>query len=401
MDFLQRLYKTAEVYTFFKNPICYILLLTTFRYRSGWDFSKLTVITNMKKYALLLSFSFLVLSPLLHADVSPFLQDKAQQLVIKNRILAKVNGKTISVLDVVKKMEVYFSRQYPQYANAPAAKFQYFSSQWKDVLLQMVDHELILADAEKLELKITDSEVRETLHDRFGPNLMGTLDSLGLSYEEAKDMIHSELIVQKMTWFKIHAKAINDVNVQDIKSAYTAYCQKNPPKELWEYQVLSVKAPSEEIAHQIADKAFELCKQSPSNIENISDRIKASFEPGSPEQDFTITLSEEMKLDTKSISAAHKDVLLNLAKNSISAPVKQFSRADQNAVFRIFHLKDHTKTVLPTLRSMYDRLQSQLVQEAADKESRIYIAKLREKFGFDAHMLEETIPSDFQPFSMQ
>ena len=355
----------------------------------------------MKKYALLLSFSFLVLSPLAHADQSPFSQDKNQQLAIKNRIVAKVNGKTISVLDVVKKMEVFFSRQYPQYANSPPAKFQYFSSQWKDVLLQMIDHELILADAEKLDLKVTDSEVRETLHDRFGPNVMGALDSLGLSYEEAKDMIHSELIVQKMTWFKIHAKAINDVNVQDIKSAYSVYCQKNPPKDLWEYQVLSVKAPSEEIAHQIADKAFELCKQSPSDIANVSEKIKASFEPGAPEQDFTITLSEDIKLDTKSISTAHKDVLLHLAKNSISAPVKQLSRADQNAVFRIFHLKEHTKTVLPTLRSMYDRLQSQLVQEAADKESRIYIAKLRERYGFDAHMLEETIPSDFQPFSLQ
>ena len=72
----------------------------------------------------------------------------------------------------------------------------------------MIDHELILADAEKLDLKITDSEVRETLHDKFGPNLMGSLDALGLTYEEAKEMIHAELVVQKMTWFKVTFQGI-------------------------------------------------------------------------------------------------------------------------------------------------------------------------------------------------
>src|SRR3989339_565270 len=169
----------------------------------------------MKKYTLIACFSFLVLSSSAYADPSPFLQDHQQQLVIQNRILTKVQNKTISVLDVVKKMDVFFSKQYPQYANSPAAKYQYFSSQWKDMLLQMVDHELILADAEKLDLKITDSEIRETLHDKFGPNLMESLDSLGLSYEEAKTMIHSEIVVQRMTWFKVHSKALNAVNVQD------------------------------------------------------------------------------------------------------------------------------------------------------------------------------------------
>ena len=210
----------------------------------------------MKKYTLIACFSFLILAPLANADSAPFLQDKNQQLIIHNRILTKVNNKTISILDVVKKMDVFFSKQYPQYAHSPAAKHQYFSSQWKDMLLQMVDQELILADAEKLDLKITDSEIRETLHDKFGPNLMDSLDSLGLSYEEAKSMIHSEIVVQRMTWFKVHSKALNSVNVQDVKKAFASYCEKNPTKDLWEYEVLSVKAQTEEIAHQIANKAF-------------------------------------------------------------------------------------------------------------------------------------------------
>jgi hypothetical protein len=355
----------------------------------------------MKKYTFLLGISFLVLSPLAHANPAPMLQNNNQQLVIQNRILTRVNNKTISVLDVVKKMEVFFSKQYPQYIDNPTAKFQFFSAQWREMLLQMVDHELIIEDAEKLEIKITDSEVREMLHEKFGPNLMDSLDSLGLSYEEARTMIYSEIVVQRMSWFKVHSKAINSVNVKDIKAAYAAYCEKNPIKDQWEYEVLSVKAKTEEMAHQIADKAFELCKTSPNEIAAITDNIKARLEPDYPEEAFTISLSTELKADTKSISKSHKDVLFKLAKNAISAPVKQVSKADQSAVYRIFHLKNHTKTILPTLRSMHDKLQSQLVQEASNKEYMNYITKLRKRYGFSAKMLEETIPTDFQPFSLK
>jgi hypothetical protein len=347
----------------------------------------------------LLSFfvSFFCLTFPIFSD--PISVEPGQKLVIQNRILTKINDKTISVLDVVKKMEVFLNKYYPQYAGSSAAKFQYFSSQWREVFLQMIDHELILADAAKLDLKITDSEVREAIHEKFGPNIMGSLDAIGLSYEEAKEMVHSELIVQKMTWFKIHAKALNKVNVQDIKAAYAAYCDKNPAKEILEYQVLSVKAQNEELAHQIAEKAFELCANSPNKIAEIKERLAADLPENSPE--VNITLSEDFKLDAKSISSNHKETLFKLAKDSISHPVKQISRADQSSVFRIFHLKNRTKTALPSLRSMYEKLQNQLVQEAAAEESKSYIAKLRERYGFDAKALEDSIPSGFQPFSLQ
>ncbi len=363
--------------------------------------SKRSKVLGMKKQTVILQFLLLFGSLELQADSSS-LTDTPQRLVIQNRILAKVGNKTLSVLDVTKKMEVLFNRYYPQYANSPMAKYQYFSSQWRETLLQMIDHELILADAEKLDLKITDSEVRETLHEKFGPNLMSSLDSLGLSYEEAKSMIYSELAVQKMTWFKVHAKAFNSVNAQDIKQAYVSYCDKNPPKDTWEYQVLSIKAKDEDMARKAAERACELCKDSPQNIASIVDKVRESLPLlGAAESQVSITLSEDVKLDSKSLSEAHKNALISLTKNSISAPIKQISRADQSSVFRIFYLKDHVKTILPSLRAMYETLQNQLVQEAAEKESKTYIAKLRQRYGFDSKMLEETIPQGFQPFSLQ
>ena len=333
---------------------------------------------------------------------TPMMPQEQHHLIIQNRILAKVHDTTISVLDVVKKMEIFFNKYYPQYANSVQAKHQYFSSQWKETLLQMIDHELILADAEKMELKVTDSEVRETLSERFGPNVMESLDTLGISYEEAKTMIHSELAVQRMTWFKVHSKALSSVNTQDIKQAYSAFCKKNPPKEYWEYQVLSVKATSEELADQIIQKITSLSQESSADIKKIAEELKSSLPVNADEEPpFTITLSEPVKTEEKNLSTSYKAALSPLLLNAISAPVKQISKTDKSTVCRVFQLIDHSKTTVPSLRSMHEKLQNQLIQEESDKESKLYIAKLRERYGFDAKHLEETIPTGFQPFSLQ
>ncbi|MES2199182.1 MAG: SurA N-terminal domain-containing protein [Chlamydiota bacterium] len=355
------------------------------------------MLTNKKP--LISFFLFLLCSVFTQADPNLFPEEN-KRLIIQNRILVKVGDTTISVLDVVKKMEVFLNKHYPQYADSLPAKYQYFSTQWRDMLFQMIDHELILLDADKMELKITDSEVRETLFEKFGPNVMNTLDKLGISYEEAKSMIHSELAVQKMTWFKVHAKALSSVNTQDVKLAYAGYCEKNPPKEEWEYQTLSIRAQNEEIAQQVAQKAFALCKTSPSIISEIVEKLK---EPNLADLEekpsFQITLSDTIKTETKNLSQAYRSILTRLPVQAISEPIKQVNKTDQGIIYRIFYLKNHTKTNIPTLRSLYDKLQNQLIQEESEKGFRVYLSKLRDRYGFDTR-LEETIPATFQPFSL-
>jgi hypothetical protein len=333
------------------------------------------------------------------AATSP-IETEEGQLVIHNRILVKVNKKTISVLDVLKKMDIFLNTYYPQYTNSPATKHQYFSSQWKETLLRMVDQELILADAEKMDLKLTDAEVRETLLEKFGPNVMATLNDLNLTYEEAKQLVHSELVEQRMMWFKVHSKALAKVNTKDVKAAYTTYCKNNPSKENWKYEVLSIKAETEELAQQIAEKAYALCESTSGSIAKVAEELAPpESEEGKPP--FTISVSAPFETEDKNLSKAHKLALSDMVLGAISAPAKQVSRSGQGSVFRIFHLIDHSKTAIPTLTAMNAELHDKLVQEAVDKEAKLYISKLRERFGFNAKTLEETIPAGFQPFSLQ
>ena len=317
-----------------------------------------------------------------------------EEIVIYNRILAKVNGKTLSVLDVMKKMDLFLQKYYPDMVHSKLARYQFYSSQWRDYLSQIIDQELMLADAEILEVKVTDAEVREEMLNRFGPNIMPILDELGMTYDETRKMIHDELVVQKMMWFRVHSKALTLVNSQDIKHAYKDYCKKNPALDEWQYQVLSIRSKQQEAGEMLAKRAFELL-ESRMQIAALPEQLSK------PDDEMTITLSPELQADDKSISASHKEVLMTLAENSYSQPIAQVSRVDNSIVYRIFHLIKHTKNELPAFQNMADKLKEQLLQQASNKEHTAYITRLRERLSYDEKHMQEILPSDYQPFALR
>lgn len=318
------------------------------------------------------------------------------QLIINNRILAKVNDKTISVIDVMKKMEFFLVHNYPQMAESKTTRFQFFSTNWQYMLSQMIDNELILADADGKDLKITEGEIRETLQERFGPNVLANLDKLGITFDEAKKMIENEMTVQRMTWYKAQVKAVHSINPQDVKNAYKEYCTNNPSVEEWKYQVLTVRAPDHDKGAMIADKAFELLQQKVA-FDVIPELLKEK-EP--LEETVSVALSADYVADEKSISKSYKDILSTLTPSTFSKPTSQINRVDKTEVFRIFYLKDHHKKELPPFEQMANQLQEELVQKAIAKETEAYITRLRERLGYDYKHMQEALPSDFQPFVM-
>jgi hypothetical protein len=333
------------------------------------------------------------------ADAPPqFQTEGAESLIVFNRILAKVNGKTLSVIDVMRKMDLFLQRNYPHLVDSKVARYQFYSSQWRETLAQMIDQELMIADAERLELKVTDAEVREEMLERFGPTIMSTLDKLDMSYEEARQMIHSEMIVQRMMWFRVNSKALNQVNPQDIKEAYRAYCQQNPALEEWKYEVLSLRSPQSDLSAMVASKAFELLGSARGDFSSVIDQIKAE---STEENLLTVSLTPDLRGDEHSLAQSHQEVLKTLVPGAFSAPVAQVSRVDQSVVYRIFHLKEHAKKEVPAFEKLADKLKDSLLDQAVTKENTQYIAKLRERLGYDEKHMLESLPDDFQPFALK
>lgn len=333
--------------------------------------------------------TFLLLLLVLGLNANPFLEyTPGQKIGVQNAILAKVNGKTISMMDVKKKMDLIFHQNFPQYIESAQARFQFYQTSWRGVLRDMIDNELIISDALDKEIKLTDGDVREAMEERFGPNVMQTLDKIGLTYDETWKMVKNELIVQRMTWWFVQNKAVSSVTPQDIRQAYRLYLEENPPYSEWKYYVISVRM----------DRADDIAAK------QIYDALRTSANPPTKEdlklfekEGISVSLSNEFIAKNHDLSDAHKSALENLAFGDYSKPTVQINK-DRKAIYRIFYLSEKTDYPAPSFETLSGQLKNGLIQEAIVSESDAYLKKLRKFYGFDGH---QAIPEDLQPFSLQ
>jgi len=335
--------------------------------------------------------------PALYAQMPPSMPTAgytdAQKIAVQNSILAKVNGTTISVIDVKKKLDLVFYQNYPQYAGSNQARFQFYETSWRRLLSELIDHELILADATDREVKLTDAEVREELETRFGPNVSETIDKIGITYDEAWKMVRKDMIVQRMTWWFIQAKAVAKVTPQDIRQEYRLYAKEHPSCTEWKYKVLTIRGDD----GTVSKKLHEAIVASHLSIEELPNQLK-QFEQAHP--GCTFSLSTEFDLKDAELSAAHQSALVALTPSSFSEPIFQESR-DKQPLYRIFYLNEKIDHLTSSFEEMAPTIKNDLLQKYSADISQTYLNKLRKHYRFDPAHLEETLPADFKPFAIQ
>lgn len=350
---------------------------------------------NMMFITFFLATTLFGATPNTSASLSPVSHEYGDPIIIKNRILTEVNQRPISVLDVTRQMDMFLNQNYPQYAHSAVARYQYYKARWKPTLQQMIDRELMLSEAERYHLSITPEEVREEIQNRFGANIMDQLTGLKMSFEELKKTIEKDLLVQKIQWFKITAKALQHVTSQEIKKAYHQYLSENPPKNLWQYQFITIQFDELEKGIILAQKIIDL-KETANHDLNAAVNL---YNQQTDELDKRfLSVSQDMEVEEKMLSKAHYQTLNGLAANQWSDPITQTARNGKH-VIRIFHLKAHTKEQAPSMETLSPHLKNYLLQEYAQKEHDTYLNMLRKRLGYDDKMLD--IPDNFEPFSMQ
>ncbi len=334
--------------------------------------------------------SLFLATSLLHAEAPAFPDNHA--IGVQNAILAKVNGSTISMMDVKKKMDVLFHQQYPHLAESNQARFQFYQASWKHIFNEMVDQELILADAADKEVKVTDAEVREEVEKRFGPQVMATLDRIGVTHEEAWKLVKNDLIVQRMNWWFIHSKAVTAVAPQDIRQAYRVHLQEHPAYVEWKYRVLTIRGEKSSVV------AEAIYPQMQSRVPETLDELIAQWSKQYPGT--SISLSSEFAANETSLSESHRSALSTLTPGVYSQPITQTGR-DKQQVCRIFYLHEKIDHPAPTFEEMAPLLKNQLLQKSAAEIGNAYLGKLRSHYRFDASHAKDSLPQDFEPFSIQ
>ena len=326
---------------------------------------------------------FLLVTSLCFAQLDYFPQQDLK-ISVQNKILAKVNGNVISVVDVMKKMDVLMHQNYPQYAESAPARLQFYINSWRTILMEMIDTELIMSDAQDKEMKLTDGEIREEMENRFGPSVLQTLDTLRLSYDDAWKMVRKDLIMQRMLWFFVQSKAISNVSPESIRQAYRIYLEAHPAYQEFIYRVVTIRGadPSDlEVGERSLEEALQEWQASRPGVE--------------------VQISQEYDAKQHDLSAVHREALSALTPGSYSKPLIANNRSDGKQFYRIFHLIDRKDISAPSFEVVAPKLKNELQQKAVAKASEEYLNKLRKHYGFDPERLKEVVADNFQPFSLQ
>lgn len=333
------------------------------------------------------------------AENSLLTGSKEPQIAVNNRILAKANGKAISVIDLMKKMDMLFYRQFPQYTSSAQARYQFYLANWKSVLSEMIDKELIMADAEESKLVVNAGDVRQEMETLFGPDIINNLDKIGLTFDEAYQMVLADITIRRMMYFRVQSKAITQATPQKIREYYEQIAKNNIRDNEWIYRVITIRHRDSTKAAETANTIQILLKEDNVSIDDLLAKLKERT--SEPSRQPTVTVSEEFHTNEKELSDSFKKTLITLTPDSYSIPISQKSRADNSTVVRIFYLKTMTPGGVVPFKELEWKIKDKLVEDAIEKETKAYLTKLRQHFDVQEGMIQELISSDYQPFVLK
>lgn len=345
---------------------------------------------TMKIFPLLCSLPFLIIPLHSHAEAS-LMGKPAEHVIVNNRVLAKVNGKAISVIDLMKKMDILFYREFPQYTAFPEARFQFYQVNWKYVLQELVDKELILADAEENKLPVTSGDVRQEMERMFGPNIIGNLDKIGMTFEEAWKIVQGDILLQRMLFVRVNAKALRQVTPNDVYASYEEYAKENVALTQWSYQVITVRNKDSAAGSAAAALAHQMLVDEKLELSELVAKIKTQPEVASSQ----VSVSETYVHNDKEISPAYKEILLKMTPGTYSGPIAQTSK-DKSMVFRLFFLSEMTPGGAPAFKDVENKLKDKLIEKEISERSQAYLKGLRAHFD-----IQEMIPEGFEPFELK
>ncbi|CRX37835.1 peptidylprolyl isomerase [Estrella lausannensis] len=330
---------------------------------------------------------------------SPLMVSKpATHIEVNNRILANVSGKAISVYDLMKKMDVLFYRQYPQYASSIEARYQFYKMSWKATLYELIDKELIMLDAKEVGFSVSTGDIRQEMESVFGPNIHANLDKLSMSFEDAESILRDEIVIRRMLQARVGTKASRNVTPQVIKLAYEEYAKKNPIAPQYTYSVITIRDPSEAHAMEASNKALAFLKDEKKPVAEIASLVSAT---GMLSPAGKITVSQEMTHTDKDISPTYKEALDPLQAGEFSTPKIQTSKQDNAKVVRIFYLKEKKGGGVVPFREVESKIKDELMSGSYRKETDEYLQKMREHFHIDLDEIDAAIPPQFEPFSLK
>lgn len=318
-------------------------------------------------------------------------------VTVNNRVLALVNEKAITVIDVMKKMDIIFLKQFPEYASSPQARLQYYQINWRHVLQELIDKELILADAMENKIPLSSGDVRQEMESLFGPNIIANLDKIGLSFDEAFKIVQGDLTLKRMMMIRVNSKAMRSITPLVIREAYEDFAKKNPRKETWNYQVITVRGKDSTASAEIVQTAYKMLTEEDVAIHELKEKLKDR----QLLEKINVSVTDPLFHTESDVTNIIKDHIQDLEPQTFSKPFAQVSRSDKTTIFRIIFLKEKVPAGNIPYSEIENQIKDSLFEKAMTQESESYLKRLRKHHAIHETYIDDMVPSDFQPFKMR
>lgn len=318
-------------------------------------------------------------------------KEDSTKLIVNNRILAKVNGKPITLVDTMKKMDILFYRDYPQYTSSVKARFQYYQANWKSILSDLIEKELIIGDADENKLPLNNGDVRQEMEDLFGPNIIANLDRAGLSFDEAFKIVQGDIKLKRMVYVRVNNPAMRRVSPKVVRAAYEDFAKENILPPSWEYQTISIRGEDSARGAIVADHVYQLLKEK-TPLKDIVNRLK---DHNLLPEKIQVNISEKYKQTEKEMSEANKKIVSNLKEGEFTSPIAQKSKASKSTVYRLFYLERYDQGGPVPFHEVENKLKDYLIGEEIKKEMDAYLSRLKKHFDLQEMSLE-----GYEPFAL-
>ena len=316
------------------------------------------------------------------AELSP----SKKTIAIENRVLSTVRGQIITVVDVMKKLDMLFYQQFPQYRGSIEAKFEFYTTNWRRIFEDLVDRQLVLAWAEDREYHVSNGELREELEQMFGPNVMMNLYEAGLSVHEVQEMMRADILMRRVIGFYVRMPVMSAITPEVIRVEYARQYEEAKKRTMWAWKSVTICAKEGDCSKGVAQKiAGELKKTSPEQIK-LPEKIE-------------LFSSETFHSKNEELASSLQELFQNLPEGSYSEPVEFVSRSSSAKSWRCYLVEKKEHETLPSFSQLEEVLREHLAAPEVEEKSKEFFTNLRKQYHVQQFFSSDKIVA-FEPFAL-
>ena len=328
---------------------------------------------------------------LLGVNVSLFSSQGAKAAItVDNRVLATVRDQIITVHDVSKKLDMVFYKTYPQYRNSPEARCEFYKANWRKMLEDLIDRELVLTWAEERQFQVSNGDLRQELEEMFGPDVMINLYESGLSLHDVQEMLRADILMRRVLYSFVRVPVLATITPRDVRALYVAKAKEASSQEIFCWKSVSIKEKGQDCSKKTAESVLNMFRKDHLDLQVVLKKLPQNVE---------VTQSQLFRLDKKDIAPHIYDILSKLEIGAYSDLVSVADKQEGQKGWRFYVLEAKEKGKLPPLVDIEEELRGELAYPEIEKKTRALLDDLRTQY-----QVTQLIPANemvaFEPFSV-